>query len=118
MDIPTDKDIRYRYFVCSVDPSTEHVHIRRWETHMNPRIIFAYDELSPKIDTFGEVGGVEKIDGGWLTTETVIQFKFFKNPFHLKQKLKSRLLYVKVSNKLIIFTFIKIEGSTKQCRKY
>lgn len=51
----------------------------------------------PEIDTFGDINGVEKIDRGWLTTETVFQFKFIRNPFILKQKLKNRLLYVKVS---------------------
>lgn len=91
------------------------VHVRRWETHIIPRQISADHEgvcaaapqqpssssTSPKnrargIDTFGDINGVEKIDRGWLTTETVFQLKFIHNPFILKQKLKNRLLYVKV----------------------
>lgn len=106
---------------------TENVHVRRWETHLIPRQISAdHNEITqidsesspvadavPKqsnspssssskssdtgIDTFGDINGVEKIDRGWLTTETVFQFKFIRNPFILKQKLKNRLLYVKVS---------------------
>lgn len=87
--------------------------MRRWETHLEPRKISADQpstsaivpqELSPTspkdvpdIDTFGDIAGVEKVDRGWLTTETVFQFKFIRNPFILKQKLKNRLLYVKVS---------------------
>ncbi len=95
--LPISKDIKYRYFVGSLDAATEHVHIRRWETHLDPRQINAYAELTSVIDTFGEVNGLQKIDSGWLTTETIIQFKFFNNPFHLKQKLKNRIIFVKVS---------------------
>lgn len=95
--LPIAKDIKYRYFVRSSDASSEQIHIRKWETHLNPRQINAYAELTSAIDTFGEVNGLEKIDYGWLTTETIIQFKFFNNPFHLKEKLKNRILFVKVS---------------------
>lgn len=122
--LPANQDIPYRYLICSVDPMTENVHVRRWETHLNPRQISAdnpdevkqietettpVDETTatplgspstsktPDIDTFGDINGLEKIDRGWLTTETVYQFKFIRNPFVLRQKLKHRLLYVKVS---------------------
>lgn len=124
--IPVNQEVPYRYLICSVDPITENLHVRRWETHLNPRQISAdHNEVTqidsesspvaeavPKqsnspsslskpndtgIDTFGDINGVEKIDRGWLTTETVFQFKFIRNPFILKQKLKNRLLYVKVS---------------------
>ncbi|XP_055295430.1 glycerophosphocholine phosphodiesterase GPCPD1 [Sitodiplosis mosellana] len=121
--IPANKDVPYRYLVCTVDPMTENVHVRRWETHLNPRLISAdHGEVTeidfklspvaetavpkpsspsknnvPGIDTFGDINGVEKIDRGWLTTETVFQFKFIRNPFILKQKLKNRLLYVKLT---------------------
>lgn len=120
--------------ICSIDPTTENVHVRRWETHLQPRHIpaFLHDDAdvpgeltarsnasasslsnskspsrssSTDIDTFGDIAGVEKIDRGWLTTETVFQFKFFRNPFMLKQKLKNKLLYVKVSCKFYYFSF-------------
>lgn len=123
--IPVNQVVPYRYFICSVEPITENVHVRRWETHFNPRQISAdHGEVTqidsesspvaeavpkqpnspskssssnvPGIDTFGDINGVEKIDRGWLTTETLFQFKFIRNPFILKQKLKNRLLYVKV----------------------
>lgn len=118
--------IPYRYLICTVDPITENIHVRRWETHLNPRQISAdHGEIAqinsesspvadavpkqsnspttssknnvPGIDTFGDINGSEKVDPGWLTTETVFQFKFIRNPFILKQKMKNRLLYVKVS---------------------
>lgn len=119
--VPETKDIPYRYLVCTIEPMTENIHVRRWETHLVPRLISAYihdgivandttvplsasastsvrSETRNDIDTFGDIAGVEKIDRGWLTTETVFQFKFVRNPFMLKQKLKNRLLYVKVRN--------------------
>lgn len=102
------------------------MHVRRWETHLVPRQISADGDhitvidssngtavpqqsnatsskskdskTAPHTDTFGDIAGEEKIDRGWLTTETVFQFKFVRDPFTLKQKLKNRLLYVKVSN--------------------
>ena len=122
--IPANQNVPYRYLICTVDPITENIHVRRWETHLNPRQISAdHGEVTqidsklspvaetavpkpsspstsknnlPGIDTFGDINGEEKIDRGWLTTETVFQFKFIRNPFILKQKLKNRLLYVKV----------------------
>lgn len=123
--VPANQDVPYRYLICTVDPITENVHVRRWETHLNPRQISAdHGEVTqidsksspvaetavskpsspstlkndaPEIDTFGDIKGLEKIDRGWLTTETMFQFKFIRNPFILKQKLKNRLLFVKVS---------------------
>lgn len=109
---------------------TENIHVRRWETHLVPRLVpvYTHDHRIPAngapvphdasastsstsangdIDTFGDIAGVEKIDRGWLTTETVLQFKFIRNPFVLKQKLKNRLLYVKVSG-IGLFTFLLI----------
>lgn len=128
--VPENQVIPYRYLICSVDPMTENVHVRRWETHLNPRQIPAdhpeevtqietettpiventakpsgspststSSSKTPDIDTFGDINGLEKIDRGWLTTETVYQFKFIRNPLVLKQKLKHRLLYVKVCMK-------------------
>lgn len=103
MCVPADKSIQYRFFIFSKDPSTDHIHIRRWETHLKPREIPAHNlSESSEINTFGVIDGVEKLDGGWLTSETIFQFKFMNNPFHLKQKLKNRLLYVKVGNLLVI----------------
>lgn len=137
----------YRYLICSIDPITENVHVRRWETHIKPRQISAdHGEVTqidsksspvakaapqqpsspstsknsvPEIDTFGDINGVEKIDRGWLTTETVFQFKFIRNPFILKQKLKNRLLYVKVSATFLLhFQFHLFVLSIQCCPLY
>lgn len=116
--VPANRDIPYRYLICTVDPINENVHVRRWETHMVPRKISAdqgdQQSTSSKtkeikdIDTFGDIAGVEKIDRGWLTTETVYQFKFIKNPFKLKQKLKKySSLYVKVTIPILLQFFFR-----------
>lgn len=97
--IPCDTDIEYRYFIASVDPQigNDMVHVRKWETHLKPRHISKDNESQVStIESFGIVDGIEKLDRGWLTNETVLQFKFFNNPFHLKERVKNRLLYVKV----------------------
>lgn len=73
--VPANKEIPYRYLVYAVDPATENIHVRRWETHMEPRKVSG-DQSStspassspkdvPDIDTFGDIAGVEKIDRGW-----------------------------------------------------
>lgn len=100
MQIPCDVDINYRYFVASIDPSHQaSVHVRKWETHLKTRSIPRGDDPQgfSDVDTFGIVGVSQKVDKGWLTNETILQFKFFNNPFNLKERIKNRLLYVKVS---------------------
>lgn len=52
----------------------------------------------PDPDKFGHHDGYMKIERGWLTDETVIQFKLFNNPIKLwKNKLQNRPIHVKVS---------------------
>ena len=99
--LPGDVSIPFRYFIASIDPCSQNeaVHVRQWESHLEPRVIPSGMDLqtNPDYDTFGTVKGVEKIDKGWLTNETILQFKFFSNPFALKERIKNRLLYFKVS---------------------
>uniref|UniRef100_A0A182Q6P8 GP-PDE domain-containing protein n=1 Tax=Anopheles farauti TaxID=69004 RepID=A0A182Q6P8_9DIPT len=107
-ELPRDVSVKYRYLICSVDPTSGNVHVRRFETHIVPRqvpIDLADDEDTgagkhrgqPKIDTLGDIDGNIKLDKGWLTTETIVQFKFFDNPFSVKERIKNRLLYVKIT---------------------
>ncbi|XP_037906602.1 glycerophosphocholine phosphodiesterase GPCPD1 isoform X1 [Hermetia illucens] len=96
-NIPRDRQVYYRFFVCSIDPTTESKHVRRWETHLHPRSIPEMGDKAESDDIFGDVEGEEKIDRGWLTTESIVQLKFFNSPFALKQRMKSRLLYIKVT---------------------
>lgn len=106
MNLPSNKEIRYRYIICSVDPQTEEIHVRQWETHIEPRAVPFNNKEPPelqkveddKVDVYGDVNGEIKLDRGWLTSETIVQFKFFNNPFMLKERIKNKLLYVKVIN--------------------
>lgn len=101
LQIPNDIEVQYRYFVSSVDPNTHAagVHVRRWESNLKPRSIASGQHIENEsiMDTFGTIGGIEKIDRGWLTNETIFQFKFFNNPFLMKDRIKNRLLYVKIT---------------------
>ncbi|XP_052866164.1 glycerophosphocholine phosphodiesterase GPCPD1 [Anopheles cruzii] len=104
-ELPREVSVTYRYLICSIEPTTENVHVRRFETHLVPRQIPVWlaDEpadgkgVEPKIDTLGDINGHVKLDKGWLTTETIVQFKFFDNPFSVKDRIKNRLLYVKIT---------------------
>ncbi|XP_055601409.1 glycerophosphocholine phosphodiesterase GPCPD1 isoform X2 [Uranotaenia lowii] len=98
IDLPRESTIVYRYLICSVDPSSENVHVRRFETHLKPRTIpiDAAQEPDRAIDTLGDIDGVVRLDKGWLTTETIVQFKFFDNPFSFKRP-RNREVYVKVT---------------------
>ena len=111
LDVPKDVDVQYRYFVASIDPyEPSNVHIRKWETNLEPRHILLHSDPSiDVIDNFGVIDGVEKIDKGWLTNETFFQFKFYNNPFTLKDKIKNRLLHVKVINTFFLLkTVLKL----------
>lgn len=96
IDLPSDRVVCYRYLIVSVEPTTEITHIRSWETHLEPREVKLVAAENNKVDTYGDVDGVEKIERGWLTSETIVQFKFFNNPFMLKEKQKNKQLLVKV----------------------
>ncbi|XP_076232782.1 glycerophosphocholine phosphodiesterase GPCPD1 isoform X2 [Calliopsis andreniformis] len=108
--LPIDIDIEFRYFVAVIcqsngtKNSAKTLIIRRWETHMKPRFIkknmpsnFTSDSL-PDPDKFGCYNGYCKIERGWLTDETVIQFKLFNNPIKLwKNRLQNRKVHIKMT---------------------
>ncbi|XP_076383974.1 glycerophosphocholine phosphodiesterase GPCPD1 isoform X3 [Megalopta genalis] len=110
VSLPIDTDIEFRYFVAVIcqsngtKNSAKTLIICRWETHMIPRLIrknipsnFTQDSL-PDPDSFGYYNGYSKIERGWLTDETVIQFKLFDNPIKLwKNRLQNRKLHIKMT---------------------
>ncbi|XP_024947437.1 glycerophosphocholine phosphodiesterase GPCPD1 isoform X2 [Cephus cinctus] len=71
---------------------------------MDPRIIrkntssnFSEDNV-PDPDKFGYHNGYRKVERGWLTDETVIQFKLFNNPIKLwKNRLQNRKVFIKMT---------------------
>ncbi|XP_043680401.1 glycerophosphocholine phosphodiesterase GPCPD1-like isoform X2 [Vespula pensylvanica] len=108
--LPVDTDIKYRYFIAVIcqsngtKNSSKILIIRKWETHMIPRQIkknipsnFVNDTL-PDPEIFGCHNGYCKVERGWLTDETVIQFKIFDNPIKLwKHQYKNRNINIKMT---------------------
>ncbi|KAL1123856.1 hypothetical protein AAG570_001626 [Ranatra chinensis] len=108
--LPLNRDIEYRYVICViVEPDDHKIHqrqfiVRRWETNIKPRVIkkkapsnaCAGTKMEPEV--LGFYDNKEKIERGWLTTETAIQLKLFNNHLQIwKAKLKGRPIYVKVT---------------------
>ncbi|XP_014608826.1 PREDICTED: glycerophosphocholine phosphodiesterase GPCPD1-like isoform X2 [Polistes canadensis] len=108
--LPVDADVDYRYFIAVIcqsngtKNSAKTLIIRKWETHMIPRQIkknlpgnFLNNAL-PNSEIFGCYNGYCKVERGWLTDETVIQFKLFYNPIKLwKQRLQNRIVHIKMT---------------------
>ncbi|RLU18153.1 hypothetical protein DMN91_010396 [Ooceraea biroi] len=108
--LPIDADVEFRYFIAVVcqsngtKNSAKTLIIRRWETHMTPRLIrrntpsnFDNDTL-PDPEKFGYHNNYCKVERGWLTDETVIQFKLFNNPVKLwKNRLQNRKVQIKMT---------------------
>ncbi|XP_035718049.1 glycerophosphocholine phosphodiesterase GPCPD1-like isoform X2 [Vespa mandarinia] len=108
--LPVDADVDYRYFIAVIcqsngtKNSAKTLIIRKWETHMISRHIkknvpsnFVNDTL-PDPEIFGCHNGYCKVERGWLTDETVIQFKIFDNPIKLwKHRLQNRKVNIKMT---------------------
>ncbi|XP_072936412.1 glycerophosphocholine phosphodiesterase GPCPD1-like [Epargyreus clarus] len=110
--VPNTCDVFYRYAICLVNEDTNDVIIRRWETNIHPRVI-KQTMLHPVTDVFGEYDGKQRISRGWLTSQTLVQFKFINNPLKLKSRLVGRLMNIKVTPvKLSFGTEPHIEDSS------
>ncbi|KAJ1524332.1 hypothetical protein ONE63_010838 [Megalurothrips usitatus] len=103
--VPTGEPLEYRYAICvilepdGVRHQTRHVIIRRWETNVVPRILKEFGpQQAPIIDEFGHFDHYQRVDRGWLTTQTVIQLKLYNNPIQMwKSKLQGVKLFIKVT---------------------
>ncbi|XP_059059331.1 glycerophosphocholine phosphodiesterase GPCPD1-like [Achroia grisella] len=93
--IPNIGDVLYRYVICVITEENT-VNIRYWETNIHPRLI-KESALHPGEDKFGEYDDKRNISTGWLTTQTLVQFKFANNPLKLKSRLNTRLMNIKVT---------------------
>lgn len=94
--IPRHKDIEYRYCIVGYDPLLDDVLIRFWEVMPQPRVIRSCHNMLKRCEHFGLEQGpdaVLKVDRGWATTETFVQFKIFNAPF-IWLKQTPRLIYV------------------------
>lgn len=110
---PVDRAIQYRYLVCIIlgteveeDHITQNVRVReehivrRWESHLRPRVLSPSDIEDGKtsLSIFGIVDGIESIESGWLTTETIVQLKLLNNPVTIwKRRLRDKQLSIHVS---------------------
>lgn len=94
--IPNTCNVFYRYAICVIDESTSDMVIRRWETTVQPREINE-NMRHPIVDMFGNYDGKHNVTTGWLTCQTLIQFKFINNPLKLKSRLAGRLFNIKVT---------------------
>lgn len=97
--IPRNKDIEYRYCIVGYDPLMDDVIIRFWEVMITPRIIRPCHNMLKDCDAFGKIDrdALEpSVDRGWITTETIVQFKIFNAPFYwLKQAPRLLYIYIK-----------------------
>ncbi|EDW04203.1 glycerophosphocholine phosphodiesterase GPCPD1 [Drosophila grimshawi] len=95
--IPRNKDVEYRYCIVGYDPLIEQdIIIRYWEVMPRPRLIRTCDNTLRLCEIFGkhaEFGEESRIDRGWATVETIVQFKIFNAPFVWLQQPR-RLLHV------------------------
>lgn len=94
--IPNTSDVYYRYVIGIPIEGIDKVVVRYWEVHIEPRVI-KDTLLHPTVDAFGDVNGTSSVSRGWLTDQTLVQFKFTKNPLKLKSRLAERLLNIKVT---------------------
>lgn len=103
--IPLKRDIEYRYVICIiVEPDGNKITekqfiVRRWETHRKPRLIpKKIEQNTNELETLGFYDNKERIDRGWLTSETAIQLKLFNSNLNIwKTKLKGKPINVKVT---------------------
>ncbi|XP_053609885.1 glycerophosphocholine phosphodiesterase GPCPD1-like isoform X1 [Plodia interpunctella] len=94
--IPNTCSVFYRYAVCIPIDDTNDVMVRYWETSIHPRVILE-SMVNPVTDILGEISNENKITKGWLTMQSILQFKFMKNPLKLKSRLSERLMNIKVT---------------------
>lgn len=96
--IPNTCDVYYRYGICTVIEDSNQIIIRRWETSLKPRTI-TETMLHPTTDVFGDVActGKQTVTKGWLTTQTLLQFKFTNNPLKLKSRMSGKNMHIKVT---------------------
>lgn len=108
ISIPRGCDVMFRYFVGVVFQPDEdkftsrHVIVRSWETNLNPRLIrkdvVSNNHQDTEPDIFGLYDGSKMIDRGWLTSETVVQFKLFGDSVQLwKHKYEGRRVHIKLT---------------------
>lgn len=89
---PLHKTLEFRYLI-GILLENGSVIVRRWETVRHPRSISANEltmDRNAAVDMFGNYDGEDKVEPGWLTSESIVHLKMFDNPIVLwKRKYKS-----------------------------
>ncbi|KAL3200073.1 hypothetical protein MRX96_001280 [Rhipicephalus microplus] len=89
---PLHKTLEFRYFIGILLENSNMI-VRRWETVRQPRTVSANEltmDRNAAVDMFGNYDGEDKVEPGWLTTESIVHLKMFDNPIVLwKRKYKS-----------------------------
>ncbi|KAI9582871.1 glycerophosphocholine phosphodiesterase GPCPD1 [Glossina fuscipes] len=87
LQVPVNITINYRYFIAAVDQETGGVQIRRWESHLHPRMLSLSINNVSISDQFGLIGDnpgqQREIQRGWLNVGRIVQFKLFRNPLQV-----------------------------------
>ncbi|KAH6946008.1 hypothetical protein HPB50_011128 [Hyalomma asiaticum] len=82
---PMHKTLEFRYLI-GILLDNGSVIVRRWETARHPRSISANEltmDRNAAIDMFGNYDGEDKIEPGWLTSESIVHLKMFGSPIVL-----------------------------------
>ncbi|KAF5293105.1 hypothetical protein FQA39_LY13715 [Lamprigera yunnana] len=101
ISIPDKQEVCYRYCVCVVIEKGLQVIVKNWEPNLESRII-SVDEKSYSIDqepcSYGDIdNNAYRVDRGWITKETVVQFKMFKPPLLWRPRYTNRSVFIKVT---------------------
>jgi len=103
VDLSTTELHQYRYCVVVIlqplfPGNPRRIIVRRWETHFIPRTADLRQDSQERTDSFGDIGGLTRVQRGWLTDEQMIQFKLCPGALRLyKKKHSGHRLWVKVT---------------------
>lgn len=88
INIPSETDVLFRYCTCIVVNTTTPVTVvvRKWETHIDPRLIRTSQTTPPDFDILGVVENSNKYENGWLSAGKVFQFRIPENSVALSNK--------------------------------
>ncbi|KAH8358064.1 hypothetical protein KR084_001517 [Drosophila pseudotakahashii] len=89
VEIPQNSSVEYRYFAATVGQSGGVVHIRRWESHVQPRSFNTTKLNGNRSDEFGLIGGERQLSRGWLQDAgNILQLKVFRQALSLEEEMQ------------------------------
>ncbi|XP_031343749.1 glycerophosphocholine phosphodiesterase GPCPD1-like isoform X2 [Photinus pyralis] len=100
ISVPDKQKVYYRYCICVVIESGLQVIVRNWEANLDARIIESRG-LSPMNSdepcSYGDYNNMCRSDRGWITKETVVQFKIFNPPSLWRPRYVNRPVFIKIT---------------------